>query len=58
MPDWLRDWWVGLTETQRTIVIVAVIVLVLGVVGMILGSYIFAGTDYSGFGAWLQAWFD
>lgn len=58
MPEWLVAWWVGLTETQRTIVIVAVVVLAIGLAFGVLGSFIFAGTDYSGFGAYLQSWFN
>jgi len=56
MPEWVKAWWASLTTTQRTIVIVAASIVVIGGLGMILGSYIFAGTDYSGFGDWLQGW--
>lgn len=38
---------------MKTIIIVAVIVLVF----FILSSFVFMGTDYSGFGDWLQGWF-
>lgn len=48
----LRDFWGGLTTTQRTIIIIATVVLVLA----IWGSYAFLGTDYSGFGDWLRSW--
>ena len=58
MPEWLKAWWVSLTETQRNIVIVAVVVLVLGLVFGMLGSYIFAGTDYGPLGQWIQSWFN
>lgn len=51
--DTLRAFWTGLTTTQRTIIIVVVALLLLAV----LGSFIFAGTDYSGFGDWIQSWF-
>lgn len=56
MPDWLRDWWVSLSGTQRTLVIALVGVLVIGVVGFVLGTFAFMGTDYSGFGSWMQGW--
>ena len=51
--QWLLDFWNGLSEIQRTIVFVLFAVVVL----MILGSFIFAGTDYSGFGDWIKSWF-
>ena len=50
----LKDFWTGLSSTQRTIIIVVIAVIVLG----ILGSFIFAGTDYSGFGDWIKGWFE
>jgi len=53
MPQWMQNWWIGLSTMQRTIVIVVVAVLVLS----ILASFIFLGTDYSGFGDWVQGWF-
>lgn len=37
---------------QRTVIIAAVVVVVVG----ILASYVFMGTDYSGFGDWVQGW--
>ena len=52
MWEKLAAWWNSLTETQHTIVMVAVIMVALG----ILASYVFLGTDYSGFGDWLQGW--
>lgn len=48
----LVGFWGGLSETQRTIIIVAAAVLVLGV----LASFVLLGTDYSGFGEWLRGW--
>ena len=51
--DWLRDFWTGLTEVQRTVIIGAVILFAF----FVLGSFIFAGTDYSGFGDWIRSWF-
>lgn len=53
MWDKLSAFWGSLTATQRTIIIGAVVLVVLG----ILASYIFLGTDYSGFGDWLRSWF-
>ena len=54
MWDKLSAFWGSLTATQRTIIIGAVVVTVLG----ILSSYIFLGTDYSGFGEFVRSWFD
>ncbi|MCB0080443.1 MAG: hypothetical protein KDE47_05920 [Caldilineaceae bacterium] len=54
MWERLSAFWGSLTSTQRTIIIAAVVVLGLG----ILASFVFMGTDYSGFGDWLQGWFD
>jgi len=48
----IKAFWVGLTSTQRTLVIVFVAVILIA----ILGSFVFAGTDYAGFGDWLQSW--
>lgn len=56
MPQWIKDWWSSLSSLQRTLVIVFVAVLVLGVVGFVLYTFAFMGTDYSGFGSWLQGW--
>lgn len=50
MPQWVKDFWAGLTEKQRTIVIAAVSVVVIG----ILASFVFLGTDYSGFGEFIK----
>ena len=52
MWDKLAAFWNSLTERQRTFVMAAVIVFVLG----ILASYVFLGTDFAGFGDWLQGW--
>lgn len=54
MWDKVSAFWGSLTSTQRTLIIGAVVALVLGV----LASYVFLGTDYSGFGDWLRSWFD
>jgi len=48
----VRAFWNSLTTAQRTIVIVAVAALL----ATVLGSFIAWGTDYSGFGQWLQSW--
>lgn len=48
----VREFWAGLTATQRTIIIVGVIALIVGV----WASFAFMGTDYSGFGDWLRSW--
>lgn len=48
----IKSFWAGLTTTQRTIIIVVIAALLL----FVLGSFVFAGTDYSGFGDWLQSW--
>ena len=50
--DTIKAFWAGLTPTMKTIIIVIVGILL----AMILGSFIFAGTDYSGFGDWLKGW--
>lgn len=52
MMQTVAAWWNGLSETQRTIVITGGVVAGLG----ILASFVFLGTDYSGFGDWLQGW--
>lgn len=59
MPQWLIDWWNGLSERNRTTVLRAAAWLgvFLGVlVLVVLLSYIFLGTDWSSWGAWLQGW--
>ena len=48
----VKAFWTGLTSTQRTIIIVVVALILL----FILGSFVFMGTDYSGFGGWLRSW--
>lgn len=50
MPDWIRDSWAALTPEQRGLVIIAFVTALL----LILVSYIFLGTDYSGFGDWVR----
>ena len=52
MWDKLAAFWNSLTEKQRTIIILAVILIVAG----IWASYAFMKVDYSGFGDWLQGW--
>jgi len=52
MWEKLAAFWNSLSEMQRTVIIAAVIVVVVG----ILASYVFMGTDYSGFGDWVQGW--
>lgn len=52
MWERVSAFWNSLTEMQRTVVIVAGAVVAVG----ILASFVFLGTDYSGFGDWLQGW--
>ena len=52
MWERLTGAWDRLSDLQRNLIIVALVLAGLG----ILGSYIFLGTDYSGFGGWLQGW--
>ena len=52
MWEKLASFWNSLSEMQRTVIIAAVIVVAVG----ILASYVFMGTDYSGFGDWVQGW--
>jgi len=48
----IKAFWTGLTTTQRTIIIVGVIALIVGV----WASFAFLDVNYSGFGDWLQSW--
>jgi hypothetical protein len=52
MSGLIKDFWINLSNVSKTIIIVAVVLLVLG----IWASYAFMGTDYSGFGDWLAGW--
>jgi len=49
----LRDFLSGLDNIQRTIIIVVASILAIG----FLVSFVFYGTDYSGFGNWITGWF-
>ena len=48
MSGLVKDFWINLSSLNKTIIIVAVVLLALGV----LASYVFMGTDYS----WVQGW--
>lgn len=48
----IKSFWLSLSQMQQTIIIVVVALILLAV----LGSFIFMGTDYSGFGDWLKSW--
>jgi flagellar biosynthesis/type III secretory pathway M-ring protein FliF/YscJ len=50
MWEWVKGFWNSLSEVQRTIIIAAGAVIAIG----ILGSFIFLGTDYSGFGEFIK----
>ena len=50
--------WQGLTELQRTLVLAAFIVAVVGGGFAVLYAYAARGVDFSGFGDWLRSWFD
>jgi len=49
----IKAFWTGLTTTQRNIIIGFVGLILL----IILVSFI-SGTDYAGFGSWIQSWFN
>ena len=50
MWERVSAFWNSLTEMQRTVVIGAVVLIAVG----ILISFIFLGTDYSGFGEFIK----
>ena len=49
----IKSFWLSLSQMQQTIIIVVVALILL----FILGSFVFAGTDYSGFGDWIKSFF-
>jgi hypothetical protein len=56
--DNLRNFWLGLTEWQRSLVLVILGGTLAILVLSILWSFIFYGTDYSGFGEYLRSWLE
>lgn len=58
MPDWLRSWWVGLSDQTRNVISILLVGLGVIVVLTVLFSFVFSGTDYSGLGEYVRSWFE